>query len=422
MKKPPASTALKKERGVVIEERFEVITPIFGGGVHLDQKNAHEKEPDELTPVRASSVRGQLRFWWRATQAHRFETIGKLREAEAKLWGAASEPAKVSLAVDGAPKLSEMPVFRWVKSEKSGKLNLYPVKGCDGLAYGAFSLRPDTKKPPGTDPGVITKVVGALTVRISTPSLYEAEVREAVDAWLLFGGIGGRTRRGFGAVAPVGRVMDPQQVVSVFKDRPALAGLSSLAEARLRVAPVDFKDPIEALDRALDKLRRFRQGPGCGRNEGDGPHHPGRSRWPEADTIRVVTEGWSKKHPPEAKVSGFPRAAFGLPIIFHFKDVNHRDPKNSDPGDSELRPKDKERRSSPLIIRPVRTASGFRPIALVMNDPSRTEERLVLAGKFKKSPYSAAASLTSGEAVHIKPLQGEPDPLAAFLNFFSKPA
>src|SRR5690606_28219958 len=106
----PASTALQKERPVILEERFEVITPIFGGGVYIDQNSAHAKKPDELTPVRASSVRGQLRFWWRATQAHHFGSIEELREAEAKLWGAASEPAKVSLEVEANVRSSPVDV------------------------------------------------------------------------------------------------------------------------------------------------------------------------------------------------------------------------------------------------------------------------------------------------------------------------
>lgn len=37
------------------------VSPVFGGG-------AEPKKVDERSPVRASSIRGQLRFWWRATQ------------------------------------------------------------------------------------------------------------------------------------------------------------------------------------------------------------------------------------------------------------------------------------------------------------------------------------------------------------------
>ena len=55
-----------------------------------------------------------------------------------------------------------------------------------------------------------------------------------------------------------------------------------------------------------------------------------RSRWPEAESIRNATgqrldittsEGINKKHPelPHPPES-FPRAEFGLPIIFEFKD------------------------------------------------------------------------------------------------------
>ena len=41
---------------------LDFITPVFGGGVHIDGAT---KPPDPLTPIRGSAVRGQLRFWWR---------------------------------------------------------------------------------------------------------------------------------------------------------------------------------------------------------------------------------------------------------------------------------------------------------------------------------------------------------------------
>ena len=50
------------------EIHCELITPIYGGGIQA-------AVPDVLMPIRATAIRGQLRFWWRllARQKWNFE-------------------------------------------------------------------------------------------------------------------------------------------------------------------------------------------------------------------------------------------------------------------------------------------------------------------------------------------------------------
>src|SRR6266545_7207593 len=63
---------------------YELITPLFGGGV----------EPglaDPVTTIRATEIRGHLRFWWRATRGGQFNgTLEKMKEVEDAIFGAAS--------------------------------------------------------------------------------------------------------------------------------------------------------------------------------------------------------------------------------------------------------------------------------------------------------------------------------------------
>lgn len=418
--KTPAKIDFKKQRDGKVEliEKFEVITPVFGGGVYVDQSKGHEKDHDPITPVRAASVRGQLRFWWRATQAHRFDSIEKMREKEEELWGAASKPAQIALEVEGRPADAPFNVFQWVPSKNNPKKkNLYPIRGKEGLGYGAFPLRPEASKhPEGTPPGILTTLSGECALKLWVPANAADDIRQTLDAWLLFGGVGGRTRRGFGAVRSVlhRQPAHPREFLDRFKGKRAIAGVSSLCDAGFALGPI-FDDDTEALNRGLDRFHYFRQGADFGRNKGDGPHHPGRSRWPEADTIRQLTATSSAKHSrPEVWARKFPRAAFGMPIIFHFKDE-----KQGDPRDTELRPEGNDRRASPLIIRPVRVGEHVRPLALVLNDPQRAREPLILKGTFKRSPAKCDGSLTNEEARAIQPLDGETDPLVAFLNFFA---
>jgi CRISPR-associated protein Cmr1 len=58
--------------------QFELITPMFGG-------DADSWQLDTKNPVRAQSVKGSLRFWWRTLQNE--DDINKLLNAENSLWG-----------------------------------------------------------------------------------------------------------------------------------------------------------------------------------------------------------------------------------------------------------------------------------------------------------------------------------------------
>jgi len=83
---------------VTLVRRYQLITPLFGGGV----------EPgvaDPVTLIRGPEIRGHLRFWWRACRGGQFGgSLTRMKEAEDLLWGAAStaekpRPSKVELSV-----------------------------------------------------------------------------------------------------------------------------------------------------------------------------------------------------------------------------------------------------------------------------------------------------------------------------------
>src|SRR5262245_19615123 len=70
---------------------YELMTPLFGGGVET-------QHADPVTIVRATEVRGQLRFWWRATRGGQFgEDLAKMKKAEDTLWGSTSQASQVQV-------------------------------------------------------------------------------------------------------------------------------------------------------------------------------------------------------------------------------------------------------------------------------------------------------------------------------------
>ena len=69
---------------------------------------------------------------------------------------------------------------------------------------------------------------------------------------------------------------------------PRVPALRDAANVVLLSTPSPNAD--EAHKVAVDALRKFRQGPGLGRNPGQQSNRPGRSRWPEGQHAGDETE------------------------------------------------------------------------------------------------------------------------------------
>ncbi|NPV63072.1 MAG: hypothetical protein HPY61_10690 [Methanotrichaceae archaeon] len=193
------------------------------------------------------------------------------------------------------------------------------------------------------------------------------DVKAAIWAWTNFGGIGSRTRRGCGALfcretAPRNRA----DIGKWYKDH--LDGLDRYKHRpwptlpfKILIGSTEGK-PVDEWPKAIEILRSFRQGVGIGRNPGNSgtSRMPGRSRWPEPETIRTITGDRLSKHQPlEHPEDSFPRAELGLPIVFHFKD-------SLDPPESELCPEGAMRMASPIILRPIAFGDGRNGVPLII--------------------------------------------------------
>ncbi|MBU0550327.1 type III-B CRISPR module RAMP protein Cmr1 [Myxococcota bacterium] len=407
----PIKKKTDASRGLVrLTREIELLTPVFGGGVHIPSHEdlRQKKDHDAITPIRGASIRGQLRFWWRATTGARMGSISAMRAREAALWGAASAPGKVGLKVRAAGlSVGARPVFE-MKQSGGGAWNARALQGQGDLAYGAFPLQPRGGQQHKLEPGVLHEIKGKWALDLTAPDADAEEVELALEAWLAFGGLGGRTRRGFGALSGGTWALDRFDLNGV-----GLPNVPSLAGAVLQRGRQQG-DGLAMQKKALAALRGFRQGEDFGRNPRREKDRPGRSRWPEPETIRVLTKQSDNDHAKRfVCVDKFPRAAFGMPIIFHFQS-------KQDPSDTTLKPVGKERLASPLILRPWTAPKQSRaiPLALVLGDPSRAALPIEL--KTARHSFSVEARLEPAEVQKIKPLNGQTDPLRAFLNFFQE--
>lgn len=458
----PAPTAARQDRKK-LTWTVEFLTPMFGGGVLVNPEpedpdpaqrklkdRRHVKEPDPITPVRVSSIRGQLRFWWRAAIGSRLSSVSSMRDRETALFGAATRRSTVAIQVRGQPQPRRLPVFEMRQGRRGpqGQPGLWnpralPTKGFDNLAYACFPLQPPGSLPQPLDPGTLHEMSGAFELEVTCRPTDQADVERTVETWLALGGLGGRTRRGFGSLAggtwPLERVLGGFEIgdaitrgfsVENLPDGarrythiggPGLPGVPSLAGGMCATRVASSSD--SAHRNALGKLRDMRQGRGFGRNSGG--DRPGRSRWPEPDEIRRLTNQQATGHSPVHPVRAFPRGLFGMPVIFHFK----RERPTRDPSDTTLKPRGTdmagnqiERMASPLMLRPWREPGTQRSHALlfVLGDPDRATISGTLSGQLAPgSSPNVDIQLSAAEASWPNsPLAGQPDPLLAFLDYF----
>ena len=345
---------------------IHVVTPLFGGGVEAGKN-------DPITLIRGSSIRGHLRFWWRATRGAAFETWQDLKKAEEAIWGSSEQASPVSIQV--RIKNSGKVILNY----KTEKQNAYPD-------YALFPFQGMGQNgPQKCREGIIFNLKIYFSNK-DKEELYKKDVEAAVWAWINLGGIGARTRRGVGAlysnkyspdITNLGTsIQKTQEKIQAWYDQKLEdynLELSKVKNAKpWPLAPTRFsvdgiqKKPIECWKEALDLFKKFRQGEEFGRNRGKG-RTPGRSRWPEADSIRKITGKSNANHKsPITPTVFFPRAAFGLPIQFRF---NIR----TAPGDPapyvlvpDIKDSKEARMASPMILKPL-ALSPTQAIGLSFN-------------------------------------------------------
>jgi CRISPR-associated protein Cmr1 len=450
------------------------VTPMFGGGWSPG-------EIDQVTPISGKAIRGHLRTWWRLTCSS--SELAQMDEWEAAIFGSTANASPVDVRVT-----ADSPVrFREVGHSQnryglgsSATYALFPAierKVPDPTARGGERSEPAKLATEGFEFDLTIRWLDATRFELqqqhhsesrrreddrSRPQVCAADVRThvltALRAWLTFGGIGARTRRGVGAV----HVNAP---IQAFAALPKL----HLRDAKLYLAPVTpANDPITAWQQAVQAYQSFRQGPRGPLHEKDvltrdpmgnvRSRHlrqvSGRTSWPEPQSIRRITRAALKdktwrltdrdsitfrnhetplpQHADEP-CPAFPRAILGLPIGFRFADGPSPESSNCgipnedmDPAPMMLLPSDgRDRMTSPVITRPIffndRWRAGFlilRGSHLKNLKASLEESRKPRPGNPRRSypvPHREIADDPSLSRIAV--LRGRTDALDALVEF-----
>lgn len=426
---------------------IELITPMFGGGVEAGVN-------DPSFPIRPTAIRGQLRFWWRATRGHVLADAMWQREEE--IFGSTEFPSPLAVEVIQQPHLRTVePTYR----DRFGP-----------IAYALFSAVENNQQvcEPGIRFGLRLRCDSPTLLRTRRKAQNEArkaakktplaaeiveigpEIEAAVLAWCKYGGLGARTRRGAGAI----RMVEPAETTGLLPpvDGKVFTGRHS-------------QNALEAWKESVRVYQEFRQSPRGARHPKiiktrDGSKTisvPGRSHWPEADSIRKIT-GCSLKSShgssptdvkpdenpndhstpvvPAEHLPAFPKALLGLPINFHFADgpgKKMRADANRDPQDVQLVPllgphdgEAENRMASPVITRPLFLDGRWHPAVILLNRslPDRFQTRL--EGKHARASggdlsLDIPLSKMAGPAMKsFRPMRGKESALDALTEFLSR--
>ena len=397
--------------------QISLLTPMFGGGVHAGKV-------DQSMPFRPTAIRGQLQFWWRATIGAQFADAKTLLERHSEIWGNTGKASPVKIVVGNIQTEILKPCAEYQR-QADGRSRLVWDNSLKtaGIPYALF---PFAGKPPirgqNTPEEYPAEFLsgGSFTLRVACPQALRGDVQTAIRAWVNFGGLGARTRRGCGSIyckdlAPTtiaevqrlaeGLLTDPPHDV---REWPTLGGSLLIG---------DENAMIDAWASAAGALQRFRQGPGSARNPGQ-QGRPGRSRWQEPETVRHLTKKRLPVHQRMENIpqDAFPRAELGLPIMFHFKDQ-----RDGDPDDTTLYPyiggNKCDRMASPLIIKALGLQNNKAvPIVLRLRTLPLQTVRLDIGGR----PYDTGRLRGAPLAQYDKsPMNGTASgsALDAFINF-----
>ncbi|HEX2957468.1 MAG TPA: type III-B CRISPR module RAMP protein Cmr1, partial [Chitinispirillaceae bacterium] len=334
---------------------FELITPMIGGDAeswHLNFK----------APIRAQSIKGQLRFWWRTMK---YETdYEKLLIEENALWGGKTIDDKKNKIRKRSDVLISVQDFTYSdkddKDDKNHKGNKIPKYVCFPIAS---EIEEFDNKCISNNICYIKNMTFKLSV--SYPKAKEDDVINTLKLWTLFGGVGARTRRGTGSLYCKDLLENFSDINMIFKF------LNNFKKKNTTEYPSLFHsffagseksgDPISVWHNLIEGYRRYRQERKPSKSK-DSP--PGRSYWPEPDAIRKIIKQCTKHNPEHPDGIWFPRAAFGLPIITKFA-KDQGDPE----GDIHLIPIGSgERFPSPVLLKVIKLSSEkVVPVCLVLS-------------------------------------------------------
>jgi hypothetical protein len=265
------------------------------------------------------------------------------------------------------------------------------------------------------------------------------QVCESLRAFIVFGGVGARTRRAAGALVFLPNKTSAHKTSDLqLRTRPDVLnwwegigkdwreGIGkdgqkstptwfSVCGATLYVTKGAWDNATSCHEELLKLWREFRQDRNHPAGWG-GATGWGRSRWPEADMLRIahgtyaIWSGGVQHMPDSSSALQAPRAHLGLPINVKFKDTAIADaqrrgyrspnahptrgmPTADDPPVSEIKGQSSDRYASPVVLSILKLDEGY--LGLILVTPSLLDGAVVEAGGLQRpaiGPWTIVAA------------------------------
>lgn len=242
---------------------LRVLTPMFLAGA--DGKTAE---------LRATSVKGVMRFWWRTRLPNL--SVADLRQKEGYIFGAAGEKeshrSAVALAVEAGQMHSSKEPLPWhgyTVTRSSGRS--FPINILEYLAYGTYERNKEKKQNVLTREYFVPGSTFNLRLRVRDQKVLP-DVVVALRLLCLFGALGAKAHNGYGSFR-VEEVTSSNSAVSeelrpslpdkrimenlcAFAGRPAFSAFSKEAKLfRTRQRHVGWDGCLAELARAYREAR-----------------------------------------------------------------------------------------------------------------------------------------------------------------------
>ncbi|HHW39904.1 MAG TPA: type III-B CRISPR module RAMP protein Cmr1 [Syntrophomonadaceae bacterium] len=168
-----------------LEATYKITTPLFLGGA----------DAEEIAEIRPPSLKGLLRFWFRALALPQLGSLDAVWAMERELFGSTKNQASFMMSVTD---------INIQKAQNSLKGH-----GIGYLGYGVIDTKGNTLRP-------YLKPGGRFTVRLilnrSLRQEQSALLIQALEALGLFGGAGARSRKGFGSLSLESLCLDGEEI------------------------------------------------------------------------------------------------------------------------------------------------------------------------------------------------------------------
>jgi CRISPR-associated protein Cmr1 len=171
-------------------EKFtlEVVTPVFISGA--------DQQENEF---RVTAIKGLLRWWWRAANGHR--TLDELKKAESDIFGSTERRSAFAITMQGAQNIATsddgLPSGKKVMAQSRGRK--FPISIIDYLAFGIAEYNKEKKGNVYNRPHIKPGTKFDLFIRFYKDS-YKDDIVKALNFMCRYGGVGAKSRNGFGGL------------------------------------------------------------------------------------------------------------------------------------------------------------------------------------------------------------------------------